>query len=167
MKYNLNVILIIALTCFYGCSKKNEEIPLLTMEELSNDLSQYETKTVDVYGEIIDNYHGAVICDESEELCLRIRVDAVPNYKLHKDHLYYEFIELSKEIGGLQKHLGKAKLMATLRGQVYYYTIQESGENLLLPHPPPARPPDLPLYLICFVLKQVLDLDVQTLAEEQ
>ena len=167
MKNKINIIIIIVLSLSYGCSKTKKEIPLITIEQLLNNLSEYEAKTVDVYGEIIVRYHGTVICDESEASCLRIFIDVVPDHKLQKDHLYDEFRELSGKIGHVQKQLGKAKLMATLRGQVYYYTMLESGEDRMLAHPPPARPPDLPLFLLSFVLQQVIDLDVQTLAEEQ
>ena len=159
------IILITVLTCFCGCSKTKEEIPLITTEQLLSNLSRYETKTVDVYGEVILRYHGAVICDENEESCLGILIN-VPDYKLRKDDLYYEYRELSRYIGGVQKQIGKAKLMATLRGQVYYYTYADNG-ILMLPHPPPAHPPDLPVFLISFALQQVLDLDVQTLTTEQ
>ena len=153
------IILIIVLTCFCGCSETKEEIPLITVEQLLYNLSKYETKTVDVYGEIIDGYHGAVICDENEESCLGILIN-VPDYKLRKDDLYYEYRELSRYIGGVQKQIGKAKLMATLRGQVYYYTYTDGG-ILMLPHPPPAHPPDLPVFLISFALQQVLELDIR------
>ena len=166
MKNNVNILLIIVLTFSYGCSKTKEEIPLITIEQLRNNLSEYESKTVDVYGEIIFHYHGTAICDETEELCLNILEDVVPDYKLHKDQLYDKFTELYIEIGGVQKQLGKARLMAKLRGCVYYYTISD-GDILMLPHPPPARPPDLPWVRPRFVLQQVLDLDVQTLTTEQ
>ena len=90
-------------------------------------------------------------------------VSPKPSFKLHKDRFYYEFDDLSGKIGLVQRSLGKAKLMATLRGQVYYYIPAENvdEEDLFVEHPP-----DRSWFQSRFVLQRVLKLDVQELTPE-
>ena len=141
--------------------------PVITMDELRSDLSKYESKMVDVTGEVIVEYHGTALCDESEYHCLFIilpeYVSPQPSFKLRKDRVYGEFDELSREIGLVQRSLGKAKLMATLRGQVYYYIPAENvdEEDVFV-----ERPPDISWVQTRFVLQRVLKLDVQALTPE-
>jgi len=141
--------------------------PVITMDELRSDLSKYESKLVDVTGEVILKNQGTDLCGENEYHCLFIclpeYVNPKPSFKLRKDRLYEEFDDLSGKIGLVQRSLGKAKLMATLRGQVYYYipaeTVEE--EDVFFEHPP-----DRSWIQPRFVLQRVLKLDVQKLTPE-
>ncbi len=103
------------------------------------------------------DYHGPTLVDLKEKcgffVFLPENIDPKPDFELVKDKMYEDYERLSLEIGLVQKQLGKAKLVATLRGR--YDLLQKRIEELAK-HPWLASP-----VRHRFVLQRVLKLEVQ------
>ena len=160
---NMKKTLMVVILCVFMPGAMCKDNPIITMDELRDNLSKYESKLIDVTGEVIVEYHGPALRDEDKSFYLFIMspeyVSPKPRFKLREDRLYDEFEDLSREVGLVQRSLGKAKLMATLRGQIYYFA-KESGNEMV------EHPPDISWIQTRFVLQRVMKLDVQALTPE-
>ena len=139
---------------------------MLTVDDLLNHGATYKSKTVDVRGEIIMDYHGPVLCNAKEEgffIVLPVAVFPKPVFRLEADYNYGEYRRLCIEIGSVQRTLGKAKLFATLRGRYDLYTVtsQVNGKEVFDYNPPMGT-----LARHRLVLQRVLNLEVQKLRDK-
>jgi hypothetical protein len=167
--YKFGPVLILGVFSILHCACHKTEFPLaghvITVEELVTNHSKYATEFVDVRGELILEFHGNVLQDESE--CCGFFVippEAVtpePDFKLVRDSMYQRYEKLMIEVGSVQRRLGKAKLIGTLRGKYYLGSSESTGGALVIPQLPDplARRP----MQHRFVLHRVIKLDVQKL----
>jgi hypothetical protein len=134
---------------------------VLTVDQLVESVGKYASEIVDVRGEVILDYHGTTLCDLKGTsgflIFLPEYIEPKPDFELVKDKMYEDFERLSIEIGSVQKQLGKAKLLATLRGR--YDIIQDKIEVIV------QNPTFGYSRRHRFVLQRVLNLEVQRTAE--
>lgn len=156
------LLLILLLTCTCNGTQSVHDNAVQTVDQLVNNPSKYASRIIDVRGEIVMDYHGPTLCDSSGTPCFFITLPksvlSKPNFELDRDHLYEEYERLSSEIGLVQKKLGKAKLMVTLRGRFDSYVLSPEGREVIVQNPRKGSPTRCR-----FVLQRVLKLDVQKL----
>jgi hypothetical protein len=160
MKSLIPLIVLLICACNGPRSIQNDKV--LTVEQLIDERYKYASRILDVRGEIVMDYHGPALCDESGTPCFFVipseNIVPKPDFELHKDHLYEEYRQLSIKIGLVQKKLGKAKLLVTLRGRFDNYILLPNGEEVVVKNPKKESA------VRCrFVLQRVLKLDVQKL----
>lgn len=142
-----------------ACATQNKAV--ITMDSFFDVPSKYAFKIVDVRGEVMMDYHGRVLCDQRGNGFFITKPEDVfpkPDFKLEKDHLFDEYERQSIEVGDVQRTLGKAKLLVTLRGRFEFYQLLPDGKVVIPPHPENG-----PLIRKRFVLQRVLDLHVESM----
>jgi len=161
-KFRFLIVLFTLAVSACKADKSVETNPVLTVDHLINSSSNYASKIVTVRGEIVMDYHGPTLCDESGSPCFFVvlpeRVFPNPEFVLDKDHAYEEYLRLSLEIGSIQRTLGKAQLFATLRGRFDNYDLLPNGKEVIVQNPPKGS-----LVRRRFVLQKVVKLDVRRL----
>jgi hypothetical protein len=156
--------LILVICSLSACNgqKPAQDNTVLTVSDLISRPAKYASRILDVRGEIIMDYHGPTLCDESGTPCFFVilpeNVFPRPDFDLEKDHTYEEYERLSIEIGSVQRTLGKAKLFATLRGRFDQYNLLPNGKEAIVQNPQKGS-----LVRCRFVLERVLNLDVRKL----
>jgi hypothetical protein len=135
---------------------------IVTVDYLLDNASKYASKVVDVRGEVVMEYHGPTICDQKGTPCLFIILPTDANglseVKLQKNDMFDKYKRLSLEIGLVQKQLGKAKLLATLRGRFDRYVVLPNGDETII-----QKSNENDLVRCRFVLQKVLTLDIHNL----
>jgi len=156
------VLLIVLLTWACSGQRAVQDNAVLTVDQLINDSSRYASRIVDVRGEIVMDYHGPTLCDENGTPCFFVvlpeNLNPKPDFEIQKDHLYGEYERLSSKIGLVQKKLGKAKLLVTLRGRFDNYILLSNGKEVIV-----QNAKEESAVRRRFVLQRVLKLDVQNL----
>jgi hypothetical protein len=156
------LLLTVLSVCACNGPRSAQDNVVLTVDHLINESSKHASRIVDVRGEIVMDYHGPTLCDENGTPCFFVilpeNIVPVPDFELQKDHLYEEYERLSSEIGLVQKKLGKAKLLVTLRGRFDNYVLLPSGRTVIVQNPKEETPARCR-----FVLQRVLKIDVRNL----
>ena len=147
----------------YSCNVSNayQNSLFLTVDQV-RDNPEYASQIVDMRGEVIVEYHGAMLCGHEGTPCffvvLPIKGDPEQGFELEEDYLYKKYEDLSIEIGLVQKKLGTAKLFATLKGMPEYYTYSDDEEEVIIKD---FKEEDDRLIRVRFVLQKVLELDIR------
>jgi hypothetical protein len=163
LSFLLSFLLFLCYACeFSGVSPTGH---IITVEELVTNDSKYATKFVDVRGETVLDYHGPVLQEEDGSLGVFVvspeRVNPKPDFELVRDSMFQKYENLVIEIGSVQKTLGKATLIGTLRGKYYLVTGDLHGIVDVYQKPDPLVQPQHR-----FVLQKVLNLEVQTIVQK-
>ncbi len=111
------------------------------------------------------DYHGPTLCDETGSSGIFVippeRITPKPDFELVRDSMYEKYEHLAIEIGSVQRTLGKAKLVGTLRGKYYLVTGSLHGQVTVYQKPDPLIQPQHR-----FVLQKVLNLQIQKIEKE-
>jgi hypothetical protein len=159
----VRVLLIFLIVNFYSCKSQRNVLDkgIFTVNQLFDNRFQYASMILDVRGELIDDYHGKMLCGENEEHCFLIYPpEAVPNqeFKTVKDSLYQKFVDLDIPMDRESRKRDEGKIFATLRGRFETYTLTKNWKPIVIRN---AKPGDI---TYCrFVLKRVLALDIRTI----
>jgi len=150
-------------SCNFGNTSKNSIV--LTVDQLRSN-REYASQIVDVWGEVIEDYHGTTLCNPKGDSGFFIVLPgSEEDFKLEEDYLYEKYKNLSIEIGLVQKKLGNARLFATLRGQLEYYTYSDDGEEIIVINPNKSPFDDIDdedfSPRVRFLLQKVLELDIR------
>jgi hypothetical protein len=159
-------IFVVLLHCGCRSTEVSSDGHVITVGELVSNQQMYASKFVDVRGEIVMDYHGPTLCDESGSpgffVILPGRVDPAPDFELVEDSMYEKYKDLAIKCW-IEKQEGKSKLIATLRGKYYLVNGSLHGAVTIYQTPDPTMIPPLQHR---FVLQKVLDLKVQQVKKE-